>query len=238
VLGHVPFSGGLAGDGHVPGSTWTLVGGRRVTGWVSAVGFVGDHIELGFGTGSGWEVLGPERLVTQSYGNVLYELDGKPALPLYRQYLGEHADLLPQSAVAFPLAVRDLDDRCVIRTVWAVNPATDSLRLAGEVPQGAVAQLMRAAPDRLVEGAHQAGVAAAIGREELAITVSCSGRRRVLGPRSEEEIDAALEALDPAVRMVGFYGLGAIAPADGTSDLHNETVAITTLRERAVGAAR
>lgn len=231
-LPDIPVSGGLAGNGLSAESTWSLVDGVRCTGWVSAVGFVGDHIELGFGAAGGWDVLGPERLVTQSYGNVLYELDGQPALALYRDHLGELGDDLPNAAVGFPMSIRDLDDRTVVRTVWSVNPATDSLRLGGDVPQGSVAQLLHASPDRLVEGAHQAARRAAIGHEEFAIAVSCSARRRVLGERSDEEVDAALEALDPGVHLVGFYSNSSLCPDGGQIDLHNQTMTITTFRER------
>lgn len=227
----VPLAGGLAGELDTRVESWTLVDGERRTGWVGAVGLYGPYVELGFGSAGGWDVFGPERLVTQSYGNVLYELDGKPALPLYREYLGELGDELPEAAAAFPMAVRDLEDRTVIRSVWSVNPATESLRFAADMPQGAVAQLMRASTDRLVQGAHLAARQARIGGEELAIAVSCVGRRRVLRDRCDEELDAALEAFEPTTRMVGFYSFGSWSPAIGGSDLHNQSMTITTVRE-------
>ena len=227
----VPLSGGLAGDGVAMERSWSLVDGARAAGQVSAVGFFGDHIELGFGAAGGWDVFGPERLITQSYGSVLYELDGKPALPLYREYLGGAAEELPGSAIGYPMAIRDLENRTVIRTIWGVNPATESLRFAGEVPQGSIAQLLRASPDRLINGAHAAASDATTGGEELAIVVSCVGRRMVLGERSSEEIDAALEALADDVQLVGFYSASSLAPAIGGSNVHNQTMAITTVRE-------
>ena len=227
----VPLVGGLAGDVDTRVESWVLVDGERRGGWVGAVGLSGPHLELGFGSAGGWDLFGPERLVTQSYGNVLYELDGKPALPLYREYLGELGDELPEAAVAFPMAVRDLEDRTVIRSVCSVNPATESLRFAADVPQGAVAQLMRASTDRLVHGAHLAARQARVGGEELAIAISCVGRRRVLGERCDEELDAVAEALNPTARIVGCYALASWSPAIGGSDLHNETMTIATLRE-------
>ncbi len=229
----VPLMGGLAGDIDTRTEGWVLVDGERRSGWVGAVGLSGPYLELGFGSAGGWDLFGPERLVTQSYGNVLYELDGKPALPLYREYLGALGDELPEAAVSFPMSVRDLEDRTVIRSVCSVNPATESLRFAADVPQGAVAQLMRASTDRLVHGANLAARQARVGGEELAIAISCVGRRRVLGDRCDEELDAVAEALDPAVRIVGFYSLASWSPAIGGSDLHNETMTIATLREHA-----
>ena len=234
----VAMTGGMAGEGIGDAPTWTLVGGRRVAGHVTAVGLVGEHLELGFGSAGGWDVLGPERLVTQSYGTVLYEMDGKPALSLLRELvdaeLRSSGGELDGVTVAFPLAVRDLDDREVVRTVWSGNPVTDSLRCGGDVPQGAVAQLLQGAPDRLVEGAFQAARLATGGDDELAIAVSCVGRLAVLGDRISEETDAAREALPPAVPLTGFYSFASFAPAIGGSDVHNQVLSITTLRERPV----
>lgn len=223
----VSLAGGFAGEGLRDASapTWTVVDGACVSGHVGAVGLVGEHIELGFGAAGGWDVFGPERLVTQSYGNVLYELDGRPALSLYRDYLGD------DDLAAFPMSIRDLDDRTVVRTVWSVNPATDSLRLGGDVPQGAVAQLLQSSPDHLVEGAHLAAQQAAIGHEQLAIAISCVGRLIVLGERIGEELDAAREALDAHVHVSGFYSVGSLAPTLAGSDLNNQVMTITTVRE-------
>ena len=50
---------------------------------------------LGHGSRGGWDFFGPERRVTRSEGNVLYELDGTPALDLYKKYLGARASGLP-----------------------------------------------------------------------------------------------------------------------------------------------
>src|SRR5438876_246695 len=71
-----------------------------------AIGFYGDNVRVTHGSKGGWDIFGPERRVTKSSGNVLYELDGKPALKLYKDYLGERAKGLPATALLFPLAVR------------------------------------------------------------------------------------------------------------------------------------
>jgi hypothetical protein len=39
----------------------------------------------------------------------------------------------------------------------------------------------------------------------LALAISCVGRRLVLGARTEEEIEAALEALPHRSHQIGFY---------------------------------
>lgn len=229
----VAVSGGLAADGSRFERTWVLADGGPRTGWVTAVGFIGDHVEFGFGSAGGWDIFGPERVVTRSHGSVLYELDSRPALSLYREYLGDHADGLPAAGQHFPLLVRDFDDRSTVRTVLSVDESSQSLHFAGDVPQGSVAQLMRASTDRLVDGAHRAALMASTGHDQLAIAVSCIGRRMVLGRRTEDELDAVREALPFGTALTGFYSYGELSPANGLCDLHNQTMTITTISEAA-----
>ena len=232
VLPGIPISGGLAADGDRFNSTWVLADGGPRSGWVTAVGFIGDHIELDFGSAGGWDIFGPQRLVTRSYHSTLYELDDRSALTLYREYLGDQADGLPGTALRFPLSLSDLDGRTTVRTVLATDDATGSLRFAGDIEQGSLAQLMCASSERLVDGAHRAAVMASTGREQLAIAVSCVGRRLVLGQRTEDELEAVVEGLAPGTVLTGLYGYGALSPTGGTCELHNQTMTITTIAER------
>jgi hypothetical protein len=232
VLPEVPVSGGLAADGDRFAHTWTVVDGELVEGHVSAVGFVGDEIEIGFGSIGGWEPFGPDRLVTRSFGNVVYELDGRPASDLYLDYLGDRSAGLPASGWLLPLAVRDLDGRTVVRSVRDMHLSEGSITFVGDIAQGATVQLMRGSVDGLVHGAHLAAKRATTGRECVAIAVSSLGRRALLGERCEEELDAVLAALPDDVVLVGFHGYGELAPMDGTNDVYDQTMTITTLGER------
>lgn len=237
VAPSVVVTGGLAGDGERFGNTWVLDGGRAHSGMVSAVGIFGESLVVGHGTGGGWEKFGPERVITRSEGNVLYELDGRPALELYKEYLGRRAAGLPATGLLFPLLVRR-GDECMglVRSIIAVDEASQSLTFAGDVGQGALAQLMRASMDRLVDGSERAAMRAVEGHDRerpvLAIGVSCVGRRMVLGELCEEEVEASVAVLPAGSRHVGFYSYGEIAPdASGRSELHNQTMSITTLSE-------
>lgn len=234
----VGISGGLAGDGDRFGRTWVLVDGAPQRECVTAVGFAGPDLEVNHGSRGGWDIFGPERRITRSDGNVLYELDGQPALELYKRYLGERAEGLPATGLLFPLAVRvpGATERQLVRTILAVDEQAQSMTFAGDVPQGSLAQLMRATFDRLVDGAHDAATstdASPTGNPILAVAVSCVGRRLLLGGRTEDELEAAVAGLPAEAELVGFYSYGEISPiAVGTSDLHNQTMTITTLAER------
>jgi len=228
--------GGLAADGDRFMQTWVLVGGVPQSGHVTAVGLAGP-LQLGAGSQGGWDTFGPERRVTRAEGNVLYELDGKPALALYKEYLGELASGLPATALRFPLAIREDPDAGVpvVRTILAVDEAAQSMTFAGNVPMGWRARLMRSNHDRLIAGAMRAAADATTGMTggpALALAISCVGRRLVLGQRTEEETEAALEALPAGSHQIGFYSYGEISPGgSATCELHNQTMTLTTIRE-------
>lgn len=230
----VVVTGGLAGDGDRFQRTWVLDAGGPSTHAIVGVGLYGERIRIGHGSKGGWDIFGPERRITRSRGNVLYELDGRPALAIYKDYLGERASGLPATALLFPLALRNGGDVAVVRTILAVSEDDQSLTFAGDVPEGAMAQLMRANFDRLVDGAGAAALAAAAGAgpPTLAVAISCVGRRLVLGERTEEEIEATLDVLPQATQQVGFYSYGEISPhASGRCELHNQTMTLTTVSE-------
>lgn len=236
---HVVVTGGLAGDGSRIQQTWVIQDGQPKSGYVTAVGFYGDAVRIGHGSKGGWDVLGLERRVTRSERNVLYELDGRPALELYKQYLGDRAAELPASCLFFPLAIRteESPEHPLVRTILAIDEEQQSMTFAGDIPQNAMAQLMRANLDRLVEGASQADTLTSEEIHEscptLAIAISCVGRRLVLGERTEEEVEAIMDVLPPGATQIGFYSYGELSPyTNGRCELHNQTMTLTTISER------
>jgi hypothetical protein len=235
----VPVSGGLAGDLNLFKSTWLITeSGTTEPGWVAAIGFYGETVDLRQSSQGGWDIFGPERTVTRSRGNILYEIDGRPALDLYKEYLGEKAGELPASGLLFPLQIRrnEGDERRLVRTVLAVDEESRSVTFAGDVPEGVFAQFMRANFERVIDAAGRAGEVASKGGAEprLVLAVSCVGRRLALGARAEEEVEALREALPPAALLAGFYSYGELgATVSGRPcDLHNQTMTILTLGEK------
>jgi len=236
----VVITGGLAGDGSRFARTWILDRAQPETNRICAIGFYGEQLCVGHGCEGGWSDFGPERCITRSSGNVLYELDGKPALALYKTYLGERAEGLPGTALLFPLSVRRLGQNgdALVRTILAVDEAQQSLTFAGDMPEGAVARLMRANTDKLIGSAGNAARAAAAGvsgtDDALVVSVSCVCRRLVLGERTEEEVETVHDSAPGRSAHVGFYSYGEISPAlrGGASDLHNQTMTVTVFSER------
>jgi hypothetical protein len=229
----VVLTGGLAGDGPRFGMTQVGLDSAPTSARAVAVGLYGRHLRVGHGSVGGWRRFGPERLITRAEGNVLYELDGKSALDLYKQYLGEEAAGLPGTALLYPLAIRRKDSPAteLVRTIVDVDHASKGLVFAGDMPEGSVAQLMRGMFDELVTGASEA--AANAGTGQLAILVSCIGRKLLMGQRISDEVEAVGDVLGAGCARIGYYSYGEISPhqVSGVADLHNQTMTITTFAE-------
>ena len=233
----IGITGGLAADGEDFKNTFVISNSGIQNKKVVALGIYGDAIKIGFGSKGGWDSFGLERLVTKSEKNVLYELDGQPALDLYKSFLGEKASELPSSGLLFPLSLRERDGQePVVRTILGIDEENKSLTFAGNIPQGSYVRLMKANIDRLINGAGQSASLIIDGSNEdtqIAFLISCIGRRLVLKQFVEEELEAVSEILGDNVLYTGFYSYGEIAPFDSFSPctLHNQTMTITTFSE-------
>jgi len=204
---------------------------------VAAVGFYGEGLTISSGCYGGWSEFGAERRITKSAGNVLYEIDGEPALDLYKKYLGHYASDLPNSGLRFPLSIKAKEsDPEVIRTLLGIDEATKSIIFAGDVPEGYFARLMKPDIDVLIQGAGQAAeaIARANTKPALGIIVSCVGRKIVMSQLIDEELEAVEEILGRNVQLAGFYSYGEIAPFENdlrTCELHNQTMTLTAIYE-------
>ncbi|MBI5164985.1 MAG: FIST C-terminal domain-containing protein [Magnetospirillum sp.] len=236
----IPISGGLAGDGGAFTRTFTVTPSGIHSNRVVAIGLYGEGLRLSHGSFGGWSPFGPARKVTRAEGNILYELDGLPALDLYRTYLGDYAKDLPASGLLFPFEMLREDQSAVglIRTILGVDAETGGVILAGDIDPHGHLRLMHANVDGLVDGA--AAAAKAVGEglsgdvgSGLAVLVSCVGRKLVMGDAVDEEIEAVADHLGKQATLAGFYSYGEIAPFSSTTDckLHNQTMTITFIGE-------
>jgi hypothetical protein len=236
--GGVTVSGGFAGDGDRLRETLVWCDGEPEQRSVAALGFYGDRFRAHSVATGLWGQFGPDRLISKSKDNVLYEFDGRSALALYKEYLGDYAQGLPATGLLFPLClfIRDTG-HSVLRAILAVDEAEQSITFAGNVPEGAHARMMMGNAEQLIDdtlvAARDSRAALEDDATALCVLVSCNGRRHVLNQRIEEEVEAVREVLGEQAIVTGFYSYGEIAPvaATGSSELHNETMSITTFAE-------
>lgn len=238
IKSSVVVSGGLAGDKDKFEKTWVIENGILKESSVCAVGFYGENIHFEATSKGGWDSLGLSRTVTKSEDNILYELDGKPALEIYKRYLGDKAKELPASGLLFPLELKeDIDTQeSKVRTVLAVDELNQSITFAGDIPQNSQVTLMKANFNRLIDGAEESAEILDFSNYNdeplLCIAISCVGRKLLLKSRIDEEVEAVREVLPKGVNIVGFYSYGEISPlASGRCDLHNQTMTLTAIWE-------
>lgn len=229
------ISGGLSADGSDFEKTITICNNSISDNKVVAIGFYGD-LEISTGNGSGWNEFGTERLITKSKNNILYEIDGMPALDLYKKYLGEYASELPSSGLRFPISIKkDENDKQTIRSLLGINEEDNSIIFAGDVPEGYTATLMKPNMDSLIGGAKEAADQMVCNTNPgFCIAVSCFGRRVVLNKIVDEEIEAVYNEIGQNSTIIGFYSYGEIAPDQSNifnCKLHNQTMTLTCIRE-------
>ena len=235
----ISITGGLAGDQADFAETVIVHNQAGKKNLVLAIGFYGVHLQVGYGSMGGWDSFGVDREVTKSVGNILYELDGQPALELYKKFLGDYAANLPASALLFPLSLMLKDtETSVVRTILSVNETDGSMVFAGDVPQGEYVRLMKANKDRLIDGANGAAEMSMLSLQntdpDLVILISCVGRKLVLKQRVEEELEIVREVIGNKAAVTGFYSYGEISPIkpfEKHCELHNQTMTITIFKE-------
>lgn len=234
----VKITGGLAGDYEGYKKTFVIANDYGKENLISCIAFYGDRVKVGYGSAGGFDTFGIERTVTKAKDNILYELDGKPVLDLYKEYLGEYASGLPVSGLFFPLDIRSSDGKnSYTRTIASVEEETKSLKFAGDIPQGYYAKLMRANFNSLINGSMKAAENSIKSinykKFKLAIVISCRGRRVVLNQMIDEELEAIRSVLGSGITFSGFYSNGEIAPTrkNNTTEFHNQTMTITLIGE-------
>lgn len=236
----VTISGGLAGDGGKFVRTFILNNKGISETDLIAIGFYGWYLSVVSSSFGGWKGFGAIRKITRYQGNILYELDGKPALELYKRYLGDYAADLPASGLLFPFSLLSAEgsEVGIIRTILGIDETQGSLILAGDLADDGYLQLMHASTDALVDGAQTAAEMIlqqdTCAPNSLALLVSCVGRKLLMGGRAEEEVDAVANVLSKQTTITGFYSNGEISPMSNSTEcaLHNQTMTITFLSEK------
>ena len=234
---NIKISGGLCGDNERFEKTLVAYNETPKEGEVAIIGLYGDSLEVTASSCGDWMPFGPERTITKSKDNILYEIDGLPALDLYKKYLGEKALDLPHSALLFPLNIKAEGKYLpVVRTILNIDEDEKSMIFAGDIPEQSKVQLMMASVDAIVVGAGEAAKKAMQNQKnkpQIALLVSCIGRKLVMAQRTEEEVEEVLDIIGAQTLTTGFYSYGEIAPfqSQDSCELHNQTMTLTLISE-------
>ncbi|MCB4807727.1 FIST C-terminal domain-containing protein [Tamlana sp. 62-3] len=235
-LHNVSVSGGLASTNMEDNKNFVINDDDIVAKTVVGIGFYGDRLKIGNGSQGGWGSFGVERLVTKFNKNILYEIDGVPALTMYKKFLGDKLNaFLKKPDLTFSFSMRNGNSETrTVRAITGVNEDDQSLILGGNIYNNASVRLLKVTVDRLINGAEASAIAAKLtDKTELAILFSCVGRKNFLKQLVEEEVEVVSDILGENTCMTGFYAFGEIGPFKNlsTCELHNQTMTITTITE-------
>lgn len=236
----VSIVGGLSSDPMQFRDVWVLHNGVPAKNIACGIGFYGEHIVFNHARRDGFKPFGPERIITRATDRTIYEIDQRPALELYKEYLGEqHAQRLPEAALNFPLALWAEDKQhYAVRVPITTQETDNSLEFVADVCTGYRTQLMYGNTDNLVDGAEE--VARELTRNippntpVLALAITCAARKLIMQDDTWQELEATLDNLPPGSQQVGFYSYGELAPTEsnGNCSHHNATMTLSVLYER------
>lgn len=228
----IPLFGGLAGDDLRAQETSVFTSSQVLVNGVLALVFDHSAVDLKGIAVSGWRGVGTAKTITRAEGNIVYSIDGVPALDVYHKYLNVTIETLHMHAAEYPLFVKRDDGSQVLRAVMVINK-DKSIVFAGTVPEGAKVwfsttpgfEIIDYTVEQMATFRKQSPMADAI------VLFSCAARHLQLGPMVEDEISSVRKLWN--VPLVGLFTYGEIGPIpQARCDFHNETLVLALIHEK------
>jgi hypothetical protein len=239
----LPLWGGGANDSFdVEGFYYQYCDSEVISGGVSYA-LLSGKAQAGWAISHGCIPIGGERVVTRSKGNVIYEIDGKPAVEVLKEYLPEHAltddrDWM-RYAISLALCFRApsymKDEEYVVRGVPAVKMDDGSITVQTEVPEGTSVWLSSRDKEKISTGFDRmaAQIKEQLGGEKpkLIFQFECATRGKMMF-REQEKLQLLKrfrQSLGPDAPWVGFYTAGEIGPVEEHNLRHLYTSVVLAL---------
>jgi hypothetical protein len=224
ALGDIPIFGGTTGDQTKTVQTYQFFNTEVLSDAVPIL-LVAGNVLFSHSVASGWRPIGKRSTVTKVDHNIIYEIDGKPALAFYHHYLDEFAP-----DVAYPLAIFPPgEDNFFLRGALSHDPERGSLTVAADVPENSIIQITEASETDIISASRtafsQAWDTYPGAEPAAALFFSCAWRRFILGTQTDQEYATIANRLENPLPSCGFYTYGEIAPlrANGPTFFHNTT---------------
>lgn len=198
----------------------------------------GGPVLFSIGCDSGYAPIGKEGIITAADGNIVREIDRKPAFEFYKRYLGDSVGD-PAEYSDYPLMVRENDEaEYCIRSAIGRGSDEGSMLFLSEMREGAKVRISDASRDMLIEGTRRSVLGALKAypgeKPDAALLFSCACRKRLLGTQTKEELEIVKSVVSDSLHICGFYTYGEIAPAraDGRVLFHNDSFVTVLIGER------
>jgi hypothetical protein len=239
----LPLWGGGAGNNfNLEEPTYQYCDDRVVSDGVSYA-LLSGAAQASWAISHGMVPIGGERKVTRSQGNVIYEIDGKPAIEVLKEYLPEHAlvedrDWRPYAislALIFEAPSYMKDEEYVVRGVPAVRKADGSITVQTEVQEGTSIWFSSRDKEKISTRFDQmAGqIKEQLGdqKPKLVFQFECLTRGKMLFREQEKQelLRRFRQSVGPDVPWAGFYTIGEIGSVEEHNDRHLYTSVVLAL---------
>jgi len=233
--------GGLASGGMQPGANALYAGDRMHRGGIVGLALAGDII-LDTIVAQGCRPIGDPMFVTSAQQNVLYALDGRPAVAVLQDVyraLSKADQALCRQSLFLGIAMHDAREEYrhgdfLVRNIVGIDAAAGALGVGAELRNGMIVQFhlrdARTSADDLdaLLAAHERSASAPPAGSVL---FSCLGRGAALYGRANHDSDAFRRHLGD-VPLGGFFCNGEIGPVHGSTFVHGYTSAFGLFRPR------
>jgi hypothetical protein len=210
------------------GVSYALLSGEAQTAWAISHGLV---------------PIGGERKVSRSQGNVIHEIDGKPATEVLKEYLPEHALVDERDwfryAISLALCFRApsymKDEEYVVRGVPAVRMTDGSITVQTEVPEGTSVWFSSRDKEKITTGfdrmAHQIKDQLGGERPKLVFQFECLTRGKSMFREQEklQILQRFRQYVGPEAPWAGIYAIGEIGPVEEHNNHHLFTSVVLAL---------
>jgi hypothetical protein len=239
--GKLPLLGGTAADNMEQKCTYQYCDDEVVGDGVSWA-LLSGPVRVATAVRHGCIPIGVERKVTRAEGNVIHEIDGKPALDVLKEYLPEdEVDAWRQRSIGntclgfeAPAHMKDYGEY-VIRYMAGKGPAPGSIVIPTEVTAGTSVWITRRDHDLIADSVKRVanGIKATLGgsRPKLVLQFDCAGRGRFV-LREQQKMRLLKQLQDEVgadVPWLGFYTYGEIGPVGDHNCFHNYTAVVAAV---------
>lgn len=212
----------------------------------------GGKLNFGLGIKHGWKPLGKPRTVTAAQGNIVYEIDDKPAINIYEEYLGCDANKLQKElkriSVLYPIGIfLSGETEYLLRNIVSLEKG-GALHFQGNVVTGSQIRLMIGTKESCFAATKQAAAeaknrllganpdTAALGKNtnNFVLVFNSASRYMLLRREAGKEIEIIQNEFGKDTPIVGLYTYGEQAPLravsyQGQAYFHNQTITTLTI---------
>lgn len=244
ALGHdrpLPFFGGLAADNWATRRTYQYHDDQVFSEGISCV-IISGKGEVAWGANHGCVPVGTRRTITRSKGNIIYEIDGTPALEALKDYVENGSEsqwnkLSLNLCLGFktPEHLKQEYGEFIIRYVMDKDDAEGWVAIQSDVSEGTPLWIMRRDKELMREGlqviTQQLHDKLGTHTPKLLMQFECMGRGKVVY-REQEKIDllrSLQQEVGAGLPWIGFYSYGEIGPISGYNCIHNFTSVLVAI---------